>query len=215
MPYQSGIAGAGIELLRLPINGGPSAARNHGVRHIEAEWLIFLDDDDRLEPFLMGWISEHTGPCLDQLDLVHFGFRTLNQEGNIASAVVLSTNAEPSVLSGSWMIRREFFMRIGGYEERLRYSENSDLIDRAILAGARTLHAGFSSLSYTVGRLHRREEMASRRARACLFHLRHRPQCQRVKMLKIGLINSWWNRNPLLAAALVLAYISKTLQFHK
>ena len=34
-------------------------------------------------------------------------------------------------------------------------------------------------------------------------------------MLKIGLINSWWNRNPLLAAALVLAYISKTLQFHK
>lgn len=38
-----------IRLVQQP-NGGPSAARNTGVRHTKADWVVFLDADDELTP---------------------------------------------------------------------------------------------------------------------------------------------------------------------
>lgn len=208
-PYQSRIHHEGFTLLRLPDNSGPSAARNHGVRHTRADWIIFLDDDDSLEPDFHQWLHAHETSALKNFDLIHFGYQQVNQESRTVSEVAISDCQNPTVLSGSWMMRREFFLNLGGYEEGLRYSENSDLIERATLAGARTFHAGLISLTYTVGRPRRREEMAARRAQACLFYLKSRPQSDRLKMLKIGLINSWWDKKPLLAASLMLAFLNK------
>ena len=207
LPYQNHNSQIGLSLLRLPANSGPSAARNHGACNSHAEWLIFLDDDDRLESELIDWTPAHAGIDLNDLDLVHFGHRTVNQDSKASSTVTFSSHEKPTILAGSWMMRRNFFMQLGGYEERLRYSENSDLIERATLAGARTLHAGFPSLSYTVGRPRRREEMAARRAEACVFYLQNRPHCNRKQALKIGLMNSWWDRNLLLGFRLLAAFL--------
>jgi len=207
VPYQSRNSQAGPSLFRLPVNSGPSAARNHGVRNSHAEWLMFLDDDDSLEPRLIDWIHAHASTGLNNLDLVHFGHKTVDQDSKASSAITLSSNEKITVLAGSWMMRRAFFVNLGGYEEQLRYSENSDLIERASLAGARTLHAGFPTLCYTVGRPKRKEEVAERRAEACVFYLRNRPHCNRKQTLKIGLMNSWWDRNPLIAFRLVAAFL--------
>lgn len=204
-PYQNRNPQPGLGLLRLAVNSGPSAARNHGARSTQAEWLIFLDDDDKLEPGLIAWIRKQDNR-LKALELVHFGHRT-EDPNTCMAAVTISSHEKPTVLAGSWMMRREFFMQLGGYEERLRYSENSDLIDRAALAGARTIHAGFPSLSYTIGRPRRREEMAARRAEACIFYLKNR-HCNRRQTLKIGLMNSWWDRNLLLGFRLVAAFLT-------
>lgn len=210
MPYRCRTSQERLTLLRLQLNRGPSSARNHGAGSTESEWMIFLDDDDSLEADFLDWVQTSADSTLEDFDLVHFGYSLLNQDKHSPSEVTISTSENPTVLSGSWMIRREFFQRLGGYEERLRYSENSDLIERACQAGARTLHAGFPSLLYTVGRPKRREEMAGRRAQACLFYLKYRPQCERVKMLKIGLVNSWWDRNPWLAMKIASSFAIKS-----
>jgi glycosyltransferase involved in cell wall biosynthesis len=39
-----------VNLLRLPVNGGPGAARNAGLQVASGDWLLFLDDDDMLTP---------------------------------------------------------------------------------------------------------------------------------------------------------------------
>jgi glycosyltransferase involved in cell wall biosynthesis len=41
--------GGRVQLLRKP-NGGPASARNFAAMHADGEFLIFLDDDDYLEP---------------------------------------------------------------------------------------------------------------------------------------------------------------------
>lgn len=207
-PYQPRIRHERLSLLRLPMNSGPSVARNLGVLHTQAEWIIFLDDDDSLEPDFFHWFHDHKISSLKNFDLIHFGYHKSNQENRTVSEFTISRIENPSVLSGSWMIRRECFLNLGGYEEKLRYSENSDLIERAALAGTKTCHAGLISLTYTVGRPKRREEMAARRAQACLFYLKFRPQSDRLKMLKIGLMNSLWDKKPLLAASLIFAFLN-------
>jgi len=39
-----------VKVLRMPVNGGPGAARNLGIYSARSEWAIMLDDDDLLKP---------------------------------------------------------------------------------------------------------------------------------------------------------------------
>jgi hypothetical protein len=111
--------------------GGVCSARNAGLAQSASEWVVLLDDDDCL--------TRHwAGPqVVDALALGDVGL-VCGASRFVSSGSVL--RPEPmgaqyygltgSVLSGSWAVRREVIDRTGGYEPRIRHSENIELFLR-------------------------------------------------------------------------------------
>lgn len=51
-------------IIYLPkANGGPSKARNHGIKHAKGKWVMYLDSDDELLPqcieTMLKWVSKN------------------------------------------------------------------------------------------------------------------------------------------------------------
>lgn len=119
-----------VRFVRQP-NAGAAAARNHGIRLARAEWIAFLDADDRLHPEKIErelamaksrhvafcqchtrwfWSEElSTGECEADPRFRH-GFWRRELPGHIST----------------WLVHRRLFNRIGLFDERLRYSEDTD-----------------------------------------------------------------------------------------
>lgn len=119
---------------------GPSTSRNHGARAASAEWLAFLDDDDR---WLPGYLA--AAVARPDADLVLVGRWDFDGAGVRRPGKV----PEPSYDERRWLrrnlggtgsstlIRRELFLAIGGYDPKLLSGQDRDLILRAMRAGAR------------------------------------------------------------------------------
>jgi succinoglycan biosynthesis protein ExoO len=52
---------ARVRPFQMPMNGGPSAARNLGFRQARGEWTALLDSDDRWEPNRLKRLLQHAG----------------------------------------------------------------------------------------------------------------------------------------------------------
>lgn len=134
---ESVVGGFDDERLRLlrqdPI--GVSAARNHGAGSARGRFLVFLDSDDRpsshwLESFAESieasdaqlvmcagtWIDAKGGTTLIPID-------DLGPEFNHQRGLYLA---------GTFAISRTLFEEVGGYDERMTYSENHELFLRVI-----------------------------------------------------------------------------------
>jgi mycofactocin glycosyltransferase len=57
-------AAHGAKLVRLPVNGGPSAARNTGLDHVDSELVAFVDSDCVPSP---GWVDRLAGHFADPM----------------------------------------------------------------------------------------------------------------------------------------------------
>jgi len=138
------------------VNGGPSAARNNGIRSSTGTYLQFLDADDLLDPAKLElharFLDEHP-----EADIVYGPstyFRTDEPERVLHSLhgklsrplmvpfsgveeplrILQMTNTIP-VLSA--LVRRTVFDRTGEYNEAVRGPEDWDLWLRAAIAGCR------------------------------------------------------------------------------
>ena len=117
-------------------NGGPSAARNTGLRNCRASHVVFLDADDRLLPIALeaGLTRIASRP---DCAFVYGGFRVISRDGSRISQdrfapiegdsfhALLHTNL-PYIPSTA-LFRRDRVLAVNGFDETLRRCEDYDL----------------------------------------------------------------------------------------
>jgi len=138
------LAGAGVQVVRLPRNGGPAAARNAGVEASRAPIIAFLDSDDfllpdSLAPRLAAFekISRDERPVL----LAATVWRWLPGQSAQAFTPVEASTVE-AFASGCWyfpgstsVFSRVTWRRVGPLDAQLRRLEDLDWGIRLALAG--------------------------------------------------------------------------------
>ena len=126
-------------------NKGVSAARNLGAKQSKGEWLIFLDSDDELALNSLDVFITKIRKNGDY-DFFSAGFKRVS--GNKIFENIPHKDKYYSRLSGTFLINRLFFLQVEGYDENLKFSENTELFHRINLAKGREVILPFISLIY-------------------------------------------------------------------
>lgn len=124
-------------------NQGVGAARNHGIRLAQADWIAFLDQDDVWLPdklsLQVDCLQEH------QVGIIHSGWQIVDANGKILSAVkpwqglpTLDLTAwigwKP-VFLGAMLFQRNWLTRVGGFNEQWQQTGDVDLMLRLAAMG--------------------------------------------------------------------------------
>jgi glycosyltransferase involved in cell wall biosynthesis len=112
-------------------NSGPSAAKNSGVQAASGDWVAFLDADDRWSP---GKLESQVGDVSAQTILSFTGLRVFDDHGirseslapDAADAVEMLRYTNP-ITNSSVLVRRDAFLRSGGFREEIRHGEDWEL----------------------------------------------------------------------------------------
>lgn len=131
---------ASVRCIRTP-NQGVSRARNRGVEAATGEWVAFLDADDTWRPEKLAVQLARAGEeAGSELVICHCRFAF---EGEVPGWFWHeSTEVEiPAYEPSSWLVRRETFARVGGFDEGRRLGEDLEWLARARDAGVQALVA--------------------------------------------------------------------------
>ncbi len=142
-----------VRVLQSIHQPGPGGARNAGVEHATTEWISFLDADDLLLP---GAIQARVNAIETFPDAEFIGadFQLWWPESNKTDTPFFRSREEPKKLlkksfeenksirlkrpvkefidsaltnSGTTLLKKESFQKVGGYEESIRYCEDHHL----------------------------------------------------------------------------------------
>lgn len=112
-------------------NRGVCAARNRGAVEAKGKWLLFLDSDDELENTALEVASCQLFQ-LEKAQVLIGSFQKVQEQGCL---IHRQSAKGPIALSGTYVIRRDLFLEMGGFDEQLTFSENSELFFRINLKG--------------------------------------------------------------------------------
>jgi glycosyltransferase involved in cell wall biosynthesis len=112
-------------------NQGVGVARNFGYSLSKGQYLIFLDSDDSL---CENYFNEINAIIVSQPDIVFVGV-SIFQNSLLTKQVLPSMPyGKPSdnglFLAGAFIIKKELFSEVGGYDPMIKYGENTELAIR-------------------------------------------------------------------------------------
>jgi glycosyltransferase involved in cell wall biosynthesis len=164
------------QVIELPANQGPSAARNVGLHAAKGSWVQFLDSDDSIAPNKFELQMAHCHDASPEIVSVYSPFRRCyvddgevtwegpidcgNMQGRLP-VMCLIGGYRP--LHSSGLTRRSILERIGGFDETLRFWECEEINVRIAAAGS-ILHIPSSEPLYR-WRMHRQSYIGGDKAR--------------------------------------------------
>ena len=109
-------------------NAGVCSARNTGAKQANGEFVIFLDSDDTVEK---SWLQDFYDLANQNKDLLFCSMKIVKQDFSEYLVSALNPYKDGKSIGnsipGSWSIKRDFFFKVGMFDENIRFGENVEL----------------------------------------------------------------------------------------
>jgi len=119
-------------------NSGAAASRNFGVNKAKFKWITFLDSDDEAKH---NWLSSYIKIINNGNDIVlcSSGAEIIDETGKIIDVkkpstfkFIIDENKYKITNGGTFILKKEIFNNIGGYDGQLKANQHTELAIRLI-----------------------------------------------------------------------------------
>lgn len=109
-------------------NAGVCSARNTGAKQAVGEFLIFLDSDDTVEK---SWLEDFYHLANQNKEWLFCSMKVVKQDSSEYMVSALSPYKNKKIkgnsIPGSWAIKKDIFLRVGLFDENMKFGENVEL----------------------------------------------------------------------------------------